>query len=237
MDKTTINLARIRAYDWEESEHPRAANGQFTSGAGSDTNISVESLNNAPYSSSIMNDNYATVKIDGVEYKKVKKDRWQSQTTQGHTIGETLNNQELLKKIKGAKQVSTEGFSSKTEAVKEVNGKSNGSPLRQAAEVLQGGDKKIFSDLSRELAELGKDKSTDKQTREAISALGSNIKSALQQAHSEKGFTGGMLQDGKADKLAKKLSEITGEKYYIDTNTEKGFMGMNFTKKVLKVKE
>ena len=37
MDKTKLNLERMRAYDaeWEESKHPRADNGQFTSGAGS----------------------------------------------------------------------------------------------------------------------------------------------------------------------------------------------------------
>lgn len=93
------------------------------------------------------------------------------------------------------------------------------------------------SDMSAKLSKLLKDKSTDKRTREAISALGSDIKSALKQAHSEKGFTSGMLQDGKADKLAKKLSELTGEEYYIDTITKKGFMGMNFTKRILKVKE
>lgn len=37
MDKTKINLERLRAYDaeWEEDKHPRAENGQFTSGSGS----------------------------------------------------------------------------------------------------------------------------------------------------------------------------------------------------------
>ena len=37
MDKTKLNLERMRAYDaeWEESKHPRADNGQFTSGGGS----------------------------------------------------------------------------------------------------------------------------------------------------------------------------------------------------------
>jgi hypothetical protein len=36
MDKTQINLERIRACDagWEENKHPRADNGQFTSGSG-----------------------------------------------------------------------------------------------------------------------------------------------------------------------------------------------------------
>ena len=36
MDKTKVNLERLRAYDadWEEEKHPRAENGQFTSGAG-----------------------------------------------------------------------------------------------------------------------------------------------------------------------------------------------------------
>ncbi len=35
MDKTKINLERLRAYDaeWEEDKHPRAKNGQFTSGS------------------------------------------------------------------------------------------------------------------------------------------------------------------------------------------------------------
>lgn len=37
MDKSKINLERLRAYDaeWEEDKHPRAENGQFTSGSGS----------------------------------------------------------------------------------------------------------------------------------------------------------------------------------------------------------
>lgn len=37
MDKTKLNLERLRAYDaeWEEDKHPRAENGQFTSGSGS----------------------------------------------------------------------------------------------------------------------------------------------------------------------------------------------------------
>lgn len=37
MDKTRLNLERLRAYDaeWEEDKHPRAENGQFTSGSGS----------------------------------------------------------------------------------------------------------------------------------------------------------------------------------------------------------
>lgn len=37
MDETKINLERLRAYDaeWEEDKHPRAENGQFTSGSGS----------------------------------------------------------------------------------------------------------------------------------------------------------------------------------------------------------
>lgn len=36
MDKSKVNLERLRAYDaeWEEDKHPRAENGQFTSGAG-----------------------------------------------------------------------------------------------------------------------------------------------------------------------------------------------------------
>ncbi len=36
MDKTKVNLERLRAYDadWEESKHPRSENGQFTSGSG-----------------------------------------------------------------------------------------------------------------------------------------------------------------------------------------------------------
>lgn len=36
MDKSKVNLERLRAYDaeWEENKHPRAENGQFTSGAG-----------------------------------------------------------------------------------------------------------------------------------------------------------------------------------------------------------
>ena len=37
MDKTKLNLERMRTYDaeWEEDKHPRAENGQFTSGGGS----------------------------------------------------------------------------------------------------------------------------------------------------------------------------------------------------------
>ena len=37
MDKTKLNLKRLRAYDaeWEEDKHPRAEIGQFTTGRGS----------------------------------------------------------------------------------------------------------------------------------------------------------------------------------------------------------
>ena len=37
MDKTQINVERMRACDaeWEEQKHPHAGNGQFTSGSGS----------------------------------------------------------------------------------------------------------------------------------------------------------------------------------------------------------
>ena len=44
MDKTATNLARLKAYDenpWDESEHPRAKNGRFTSGGGNESNSSV----------------------------------------------------------------------------------------------------------------------------------------------------------------------------------------------------
>lgn len=125
MDKTKINLERLRACDeWEESKHPRANNGQFTSGAGS-----------------------------------------------------------------------AGGGSSKSQAA-------NLSSLK---------------------------KSGDKATKAAISILGSDIKSALAAAHSDKGFSSGMLSDAKAASYAKKLSELTGEEFYIDKVTEKGFMGMDFT--------
>nr|DAK02774.1 MAG TPA: hypothetical protein [Caudoviricetes sp.] len=44
MDKTKLNLERLRAYDaeWDENKHPRADNGQFTSGgsAGSSSGAS-----------------------------------------------------------------------------------------------------------------------------------------------------------------------------------------------------
>ena len=129
MDKTKVNLERLRACDeWEESKHPRANNGQFTSGAGS------------------------------------------------------------------------------------------------------SGSKSQVANLT------SLKKSGDKATKAAIGILGSDIKSALAAAHSEKGFTAGMLSDAKAATYAKKLSELTGEEFYIDKVTEKGFMGMDFTKPVLKVK-
>lgn len=43
MDKIATNLARLRAYDenpWDESEHPRAENGRFTSGSSNESNSS-----------------------------------------------------------------------------------------------------------------------------------------------------------------------------------------------------
>lgn len=53
MDKTKLNLERMRAYDaeWEESKHPRADNGQFTSGGGS-AGGRTESANEYGYSRS-----------------------------------------------------------------------------------------------------------------------------------------------------------------------------------------
>lgn len=54
MDKTKINLERLRAYDaeWEEDKHPRAENGQFTSGSGSSAGGGAESGSKYGYSRS-----------------------------------------------------------------------------------------------------------------------------------------------------------------------------------------
>lgn len=54
MDKTKLNLERLRAYDaeWEEDKHPRAENGQFTSGSGSSAGGGAESANKYGYSRS-----------------------------------------------------------------------------------------------------------------------------------------------------------------------------------------
>lgn len=54
MDKSKINLERLRAYDaeWEEDKHPRAENGQFTSGSGSSAGGGAESANKYGYSRS-----------------------------------------------------------------------------------------------------------------------------------------------------------------------------------------
>ncbi len=53
MDKTKLNLERLRAYDaeWDENKHPRADNGQFTSGGGS-AGSGAESANKYGYSRS-----------------------------------------------------------------------------------------------------------------------------------------------------------------------------------------
>ena len=54
MDKTKVNLERLRAYDaeWEEDKHPRAENGQFTSGSGSSAGGGAESGSKYGYSRS-----------------------------------------------------------------------------------------------------------------------------------------------------------------------------------------
>lgn len=54
MDKSKINLERLRAYDaeWEEDKHPRAENGQFTSGAGGSSGGGTASANKYGYSRS-----------------------------------------------------------------------------------------------------------------------------------------------------------------------------------------
>lgn len=54
MDKSKVNLERLRAYDaeWEEDRHPRAENGQFTSGSGSSAGGGAESANKYGYSRS-----------------------------------------------------------------------------------------------------------------------------------------------------------------------------------------
>lgn len=54
MDKTKLNLERLRAYDaeWEEDKHPRAENGQFTSGSGSSAGGGAESGSKYGYSRS-----------------------------------------------------------------------------------------------------------------------------------------------------------------------------------------
>lgn len=54
MDKSKLNLERMRAYDaeWEEDKHPRAENGQFTSGSGSSAGGGAESGSKYGYSRS-----------------------------------------------------------------------------------------------------------------------------------------------------------------------------------------
>lgn len=54
MDKTKLNLERMRTYDaeWEEDKHPRAENGQFTSGSGSSAGGGAESGSKYGYSRS-----------------------------------------------------------------------------------------------------------------------------------------------------------------------------------------
>lgn len=257
MDKSKINLERLRAYDaeWEEDKHPRAENGQFTSGSGSSAGGGAESANKYGYSRSEQHvankmeewdneqgniaaleaaDAFRDAREDENDMREVLKSVRQHLVENENDIRGYDENPKNFDKV--MEQLDDmESMLDDQDNYEFKHGEIK-SPLRQAAETIQGVGKSP-SDLSGKLAELKNDKSTDKQTREAISALGSDIKSALKQAHSEEGFTGGMLQDGKADKLAKKLSELTGEKYYIDTIAEKGFMGMNFTKKVLKVKE
>ena len=69
--------------------------------------------------------------------------------------------------------------------------------------------------------------------KEAVNALGNDIEGALRLARSEDGFIGGMFQGPKGQKYAECLTEMTGQKYVLETVTNKGFMGYNYSKKVL----
>ena len=93
------------------------------------------------------------------------------------------------------------------------------------------------SSQASNLASAYKSKSTPIADKQAIQALGSDsesIKSALTKAHSAEGYTSGAFQGADAANLAKRISKLTGENYTIEKVTEKGFMGYNFSKNVLK---
>ena len=145
-DKSAENLARIRACDadWNENDHPRADNGQFTSGSGGGgakvsklqsggkakvqqrpkiqamrqlaqaaaakpapapaAKPTLQKLQQAMHSSSMMGDR-AWLHVDGQDYVKIGRDKWEHHPSNSHALGGTYSSQQMMEKIGKAKKV------------------------------------------------------------------------------------------------------------------------------------
>lgn len=169
-DKSAENLARIRACDadWNENDHPRADNGQFTSGSGGGGakvsklqsggkakvqqrpkiqamrqlaqaaaakpapapaakatlekarpkiaamrqlakaagggKPSLQKLQQAMYNESMMKDR-AWLHLDGQDYVKIGRDKWEHRPSNSHVLGGTYSSQQMMEKIGKAKKV------------------------------------------------------------------------------------------------------------------------------------
>ena len=145
-DKSAENLARIRACDadWNENDHPRADNGQFTSGSGGGgakvsklqsggkakvqqrpkiqamrqlaqaaaakpapapaAKPTLQKLQQAMHSSSMMGDR-AWLHLDGQDYVKIGRDKWEHHPSNSHALGGTYSSQQMMEKIGKAKKV------------------------------------------------------------------------------------------------------------------------------------
>lgn len=66
--------------------------------------LSLSDIQGMEFSSSFMNDR-AEIKIDGINYVKIGKSKWQANPSQGHAIGGVYSDQQIYDKVKSAKEV------------------------------------------------------------------------------------------------------------------------------------
>ena len=109
MDKTKINLERMRAFDaeWEEGKHPRAENGQFTSGGGS-AGGGVESANKHGENKSPLRQASEAIQGGSSGKKDTSYTGYREQTKADKTIRENPNyvgNDEVYKLLGGKDKV------------------------------------------------------------------------------------------------------------------------------------
>ena len=130
MDKTKVNLERLRAHDaeWEESAHPRAKNGQFTSGGGSAGGETEQRPVNPDY-----------IKMLKSKYQTHKESIWNEKNTAKPDSDYLASLKKKLDDIIDEyKEITGNDISSDIKKEKSKS-ESPKSPLRQAAEAIKGG--------------------------------------------------------------------------------------------------
>lgn len=72
--------------------------------------LSLEDIQNAKGSSSFMDDYRPIITIDGREYIKIGKNKWQIQHTQAHVIGGIINDHDMYEKVLNGNEVKYENL-------------------------------------------------------------------------------------------------------------------------------